>query len=417
MTRKLAALALLATVGGCGSPDTAAVDSFIQNMAQQSCAWEFRCCTDAEIQMQDGHRYTNMDDCVPYQTLALEDQLYLDRLAVKQGRLRVNHDQAAACLDQLTNKACNPKPGTTPTMDPMTMDACTHVFIGTTPVGAECIYTDECVDGAHCVADQNAVGRGVCVPFQQENDICNTDADCDPKVKELYCSKMDYHCHLRARLGDKCAYTTDANGENPTLPLLIECDNQLGNVYCDPLSSTCMQLPSAGEPCLSPPPPGVASSCDPDPSLGLVCDTSGGSGTGICRAPGQLGDSCSTYGCAQDLYCDTTTYQCAALPDYGQSCSQTGQCKKPYFCNYSQSTPTCDQPASAGESCSSTPCDTGLYCDSTTYTCRALLPDHSPCTSSSQCMSQVCGYSTGASTETCQPEVTTAVQCIGRTGN
>ncbi|HEY7956924.1 MAG TPA: hypothetical protein VII38_16580, partial [Polyangia bacterium] len=391
------------------------VDSFIDNLAQQTCDWEFRCCTDPEIAMKDGHRYTTMEDCVPYQALALENELFLSRLAVKEGRLRVDHERAAACLEQMTNQACNPTPGTpAPPMDPMAMDACADVFVGTTPVGKECVYSNECVSGAHCVADQDAVGRGVCVPFQEDGDICNSDADCDPKVKQLYCGKGDFHCHLRAKLGEACAYTTDANGQNPTLPLLVECDNQLGNVYCDPSSNTCAQLPAAGEPCLSPPPPGVGSSCDPDPTLGLVCDTSGGGTSGVCRAPGSLGDSCTNYPCGANLYCDTTQYTCRALPDFGQSCaSSNGQCKKPYFCNFNRSE-TCDQPASVGESCQVTPCDTGLYCDSSSEICRSLLPDHSPCTSSSQCASLDCSYGAGASTLTCQPRATTSVECVGR---
>lgn len=415
MKRTLILMLAFSTVG-CGSPDPGQVDSFIDNLAHQSCDWEFRCCTDPEISMKDGHRYTTMDDCIPYQSLALENELYLSRLAVKEGRLKVDPDRARACVSQLKDKACNPMPGTpAPAIDPMAMDACQDVFVGTTPVGHECLYANECVNGAHCVADQATVGRGVCVPFQEENDICNSDSDCDPKVKELYCSQSDFHCHLRAKLGEACAYTTDANGQNPTLPLLIECDNRLGNVYCDPSSNTCAQLPAAGEPCLSPPPPGVASSCDPDPALGLVCDTSGGTGTGVCRAPGMAGDSCSSYPCAKTLYCDQTSYTCRALPGFGQDCStSSGQCQKPYFCNYNRSPASCDQPASVGESCAQTPCDTGLYCNPSTELCQSLLPDGAACSSSSECASSSCSYSAGSSQLTCQPRQATQVECVGR---
>ena len=43
-----------------------------------------------------------------------------------------------------------------PIMDPMQEDACLAVFVGTTPVGQACIYTNECERGAGCVSDKAA---------------------------------------------------------------------------------------------------------------------------------------------------------------------------------------------------------------------------------------------------------------------
>ncbi|HZS42559.1 MAG TPA: hypothetical protein VFF06_37270, partial [Polyangia bacterium] len=352
---KSTTLALMVLAGaGCGDPGTAQVDSFINSMAQQKCDWEFRCCTDAEITLEDGRKFMASDEgsCVPYRALELADELYIDRLAVREGRLRVDQDAAGACLDQMQNKACNTAPGMTPPpIDPNAVDPCTKVFVGNTPVGNECLNASECVDGAHCVADVSAVGRGVCVPFQHEGDICNDAADCDPKVAQLYCSKKDFKCRVRAKLDEPCEYTVDSSGKNPALPLLVECDNRLGNVYCDPTSGTCRQLPSDGEPCLSPPPPGVASSCDPDPTLQLVCDTSTGSTSGTCRAPGKLGADCSQFACAKEFYCDRTAGAgtCAALPTLGEQCQNAGyRCADPYYCNTSTPPYVCDQPAQLG---------------------------------------------------------------------
>jgi hypothetical protein len=374
----------------CGSNAVGDVDQLIGAMATQSCAWEFRCCTDPEIAQQDGHRFQTEEECVPYRTLALQNQLFLARLAAKQGRIRVDGAHRDACLSQLENRVCNPKPGTPVVIDPMKVDDCALSLIGSTAVGDECVYATECVDGARCVSDATAVGRGVCVPYQEETQICNADGDCDPKDPRLYCAQQDFHCHARGGLGAACAYTTDAQGKNPTLPMLLVCDSRL-SLYCDPVSSTCKQLPADGEPCLSPPPPGVSSSCDPDPALQLVCETSGTGDTGVCRAPPTLGQDCSTSG---------------------------GRCQKPYFCNYAKSPAVCDQPAKLGQSCLSVSCDTGLYCDSTTRTCMSLLADGQPCTSSSQCISLDCGFATGTGTtsgETCLPRtVTGAVQCVGR---
>src|SRR5262249_32876215 len=156
----------------------------------------------------------------------------------------------------------------------------------------------------------------------------------DPKVANIYCAKQDFTCRVRAKLGEPCAYTTDSGGLNPSLPLLLECDNTQKNLYCDPTSKTCKALPTAGKACLSPPPPGVVWRCDPDPTLNLVCDTSGGGTIGTCRAPGKLGDDCTSFACDKTLYCDRTKTPntCAALPTLGQQCQASqGQCAKPYF--------------------------------------------------------------------------------------
>jgi len=421
MRNHLALFALVAVggVAGCGN-NTGDVDSFISNVATEQCAWEFRCCKDAEIKQQDGRRFTNMDDCVPYHKLQLQNQWYLDRLAASQGRLKVNTDHAAACIAQMNALACNPKPGAPPIMvDPMMMDACANVFVGSTAVGNECVYAQECVDGAHCVGDAQVVGRGVCVPYQEESDICNDSADCDPKHKQLYCAKLDYHCHNRAQLGQKCM--VDTTTSPPTL--LLECDTTLGQIFCDTTSSTCKKLPVNGEPCLAVPlPPGATARCNPDPTLMLTCDTSGG-GNGVCRAPGQLGEDCTNRACATGLYCQssttgTGTRTCVALPDFGQPCASTGyECKKPYFCNSQKSPAVCDQPASVGQSCAQTPCDVGLYCNMTNnYVCATQLPDGSVCTTSQECQSLDCGFGpTGGTQRTCQPTtVPMAVLCSGR---
>jgi hypothetical protein len=417
MKKRLALFALL--VAGCGN-NTTDVDSFIQNVATEQCSWEFRCCKDSEIKQQDGRKFTTMDDCVPYHKLQLQNQWYLDRLAASQGRLRVDTDQASTCIAQMDGMVCNPKPGAPPMMtNPMMMDACATVFVGATPVGNECVYEHECVDGAHCISDAAAVGRGVCVPFQEEGDICNDSTDCDPKQTQLYCAKVDYHCHLRAQLGQKCM--VDTTTSPPTL--LLECDTTGGFAFCDPSASVCRKLPGDGEACLGDPlPPGVTSRCNPDPTLMLTCDTAGG-GNGVCRAPGQLGQDCTSRACATGLYCDSQLRTCKALPDFGQPCAAASyQCKMPYFCNSQKSPPVCDQPASVGQDCAQTPCDTGLYCKQSTTgigtaVCTTQLPDGAVCTGSpfDECASNDCSFGPTGTQRTCQPHTTTtAVLCSGR---
>jgi hypothetical protein len=162
----------------------------------------------------------------------------------------------------------------------------------------------------------------------------------------------------------------------------------------------------------------VASSCDPDPALQLVCDTTGGGTSGTCRAPGKLGADCTQFACAKELYCNRVgaSSTCAALPTIGQPCSQAGyRCATPYFCNTSQPPYVCDQPAQLGESCQARSCDTGLYCSTTgTRVCKARQPDGSVCTSFEQCLSDHCAFPPmGGATQYCQPSVS-GLMCTGR---
>jgi hypothetical protein len=400
----------------CGSDNTSGIDDFIASIATQQCGWEFRCCTDAEIKAQDAHKFGTQDDCVPYRKLALQDELYSSLLAARQGRMRLDHDKSQACLMQMMSMACNPKPNQPATPPSMQLDACTNVFVGITAVGQPCQFPLECEKGAHCVFNKLTPSAGVCEPYQKQGDICNASSDCDTSTPQLYCAQVDWKCHLRAKLGEKCAYTVDSAGK-PALPLLMECDNTIGNIYCDPVSSTCKQLPAAGEPCLSPPPPGVSSSCDPDPKLHLTCRTSGTSTSGVCQGLAKNGEDCTSVACDTGLYCDSstgTTHTCMPLPTLNQSCSISGQCAMPYFCNFNKSPATCDQPAQLNQPCSNGAiCDVTLWCDTSQAqaVCKAKLADGTACTSDLQCFSNDCN---AATPRVCNPTPPSAVLCVGR---
>jgi hypothetical protein len=403
------------TAAGCGSPDTGSVDKFVNALAAAQCAWEFRCCTDAEIMQQEMNKFKDQATCVQFHQLSLEDTLYAERLAVHQSRVTVDGTQADACAAEQMNKACNSPTGTTMPPPPGTVDPCTLVFKGATPVGSECQFATECVKGAHCVPTGASGGQGVCVPYQEEKQICNASSDCDPSVSNLYCAKQDFQCHLRAPVGGACAYTIDPTSGMPTTPLLLECDTSTGQIYCDPASMTCKNLPASGEACLTAPlPPGVFSGC----GAGLVCDMPAGMG-GTCRGPGKLGDDCTRIACDATamLYCDrsVTPNTCKALPSLGEQCQAASfQCAKPYYCSQAMVPYVCAAPAQLGAPCSGTIlCDTTLYCDTTTAmpTCKSKLPDGSACTQSKVCLSNLCSFT--GTTGTCVSSPVT-VQCIGR---
>ncbi len=405
-----------ATVAGCGNGgNTGAVDDYIKSLATAQCAWEFRCCTDAEIQQQEMGKFKDQATCVQYAELQLQNQHYIDKLAVRQGRVTVDSAQATACIAEQQGLMCNSATGmTTPPMTPGSVDPCTLVFKGATAVGDACLFANECVKGAHCVPTASGA-EGVCVPYQEESQICNTSTDCDPTVFNLYCAKKDFTCHLRSAAGGPCAYTIDPATNMPTTPLTLECDNSTGmSLFCDPTSMTCQTFPGAGQPCLMPPlPPGVFTQC----AAGLVCDTGG---TNTCRGPGMVGDDCTRIACASTLYCDRTVTPntCKALPSLGEQCGSATnfECAKPYYCNDFTGAPPylCAAPAQLGEMCSGTiPCDPSLYCDTTTTTrtCKAKLPAGSTCMQSIQCQSGFCNFT--GTTGTCATGTVT-VQCIGR---
>jgi hypothetical protein len=410
---KTFALLSIVSVAGCGS--AADVENFLQSSAQATCAWQFKCCNASEIKTAYGTKYTTQDQCVPYVYLSLSDELYLDKLAANEGRLKVDSTAAQACLDQMNSKVCNPKPGQPiPTPDPNAIDPCSQVFVGATAPGNECVYLNECQKGSHCVTDATVgSGRGVCVPYQQEGDICNSDSDCDTTTqKGMYCAQADFTCHLPGGLGDQCAYTV--TGGTPTTPMLLKCNTAAG-LYCNPTTMTCKALPSNGEACLIPSPPDGSPSCDPSPSLELVCVTNQTGIGSTCRtAGGNVGDDCSQFACKTGLICNTTTYTCQTAPGLGQPCPQF-QCAQPYYCdNTSQ---ICVQPASFSEPCSSVPCGPDLFC----YlgTCETAYSDGHSCTGSndmwgnSECLSKNCAYNSTTGSYLCGAGTVGAVSCSG----
>jgi hypothetical protein len=423
MNRSYLALLSIAFVG-CGSPSTDSVDQFLASYATLECAWQFHCCTDAEIKTATSGKYATQADCVSYYELGEEDPQFVDRLAVRQGRLKLDSAKTQACLAALMAEPCNSKTSINPNPNsfPMDVPACADVFDGATPVGSPCQFVGECVSGSHCVADA-LTGSGVCVPYQELGQICNDTTDCDPAAQPvLYCAKQDFKCHTPSPLGGPCAYKLDAAGQ-PTQTVLLECDPTVANLYCDPMSTTCKQLPTAGQPCLTNPPPGVPA-CDPDPTLQLVCQTTAGSTTGTCTGPAKLNQPCS--GLIQcdtkaNLYCDPVSNVCLALPTLNQNCSNAPKCATPYYCDTTKAPATCAQLAQANQPCvtnfGGSNCDVNLYCDDFTNPamplCKPLLADGSMCMQSVQCTSQMC-IGIGATKRICAASPTPIIMCSGR---
>jgi hypothetical protein len=306
-------------LAACGS-DTRAIDSFIKSMATEACAWEFNCCNDVEILAKDGRRFNDQAGCSDYRELELQNELYLQRAAAQQGRLHLDGNSAAACLDQLKARTTSCMPALPRYSQLPTPDACANAFVGSTPIGNTCEFGSECVPGSRCVV---SASLGVCVPYQEEGEICNSSSDCDPAVPQLYCAGYDGRCHVRAKLGESCALTPDAVGQ-PRVG--AECEDPNGDIYCHPTVGVCMRYLDSGASCSAMPPPGGASyQCNPN--FGLTCYVGPG-GTGTCAT----NFSCGV--CPVDQFCDTTsTPMCVPKLDDGASCTADSSCKS-NICTY-----------------------------------------------------------------------------------
>ena len=61
--------------------------------------------------LQEMGKYKDQATCVQFHELALEDAHYAEKLAVRQGRIKVDGAQASACLTAQNALACHPAPG------------------------------------------------------------------------------------------------------------------------------------------------------------------------------------------------------------------------------------------------------------------------------------------------------------------
>lgn len=119
-----------------------------------------------------------------------------------------------------------------------------------------------------------------------------------------------------------------------------------------------------------------------------------GSGNG---APPSMGYTCNV---ANGVSCSSTTQKCTALAATGQPCESDQECVTSDYCAFGGTgSSTCQARAAVGAMCGGgAQCATTAYCDSSSSTCKALLPDGTACATSEQCQSSGCnnGKCTGS---------------------
>jgi hypothetical protein len=326
------------------------VDDFISALASAMCDWQFRCCSLPEIDVIGNSSYVTPSDCVPETELGLETTLGPARAAAAAGRVILDPARAAACVDAFAHGSCSSQ---TMPQDPwLRYYGCVDPFVGRVPSGGACGVRDECVPGSRCVAggqltdndfDETPEGltafptirtatsvAGACLPFVAEGEPCRVTGDCAPG---LYCRGDTFVCAQPANEGEPC----QAIGfrEPPVLPR--PCDDATQALVC--AGGTCGRPPLAGDPCLSP--DGRRPSCDPDPSLQLVCVGASFNGDGICEPAGKPGDPCGSDGlptCVLGLACigadgSTRLGACGSPPGLGEACGFPGACGAGTVCD------------------------------------------------------------------------------------
>jgi len=122
---------------------------------------------------------------------------------------------------------------------------------------------------------------------------------------------------------------------------------------------------------------------------------------GTCVGPQGQGGDCHINpdtACQSGLYCNFSTFTCDPLPTLGESC--TGDCAIPYRC-FNQ---TCHATVSQGGSCTTDPCAYGSTCMNGTCVATPVAPAGASCANAVCASGLVCRG-------TCQPPIAVGAPC------
>lgn len=253
-----------------------------------------------------------------------------------EGRLRLNTENAASCLDGLAREACG-------AVSLAPASGCSELFTGTVPAGEECKRLElwgggnECEPGAFCNAEVLGGCSSVCSTYLRLGEGCTGMFESTPCAPGTQCDPNE-GCIVPAEDGEEC----------------------LENWHCE--SYHCL-VPDAGT-------------------------------SGTCQSPANEGPCTSVTQCAAGLRCvgDTGGKNCVPPKPVGESCTFgwsecTGHCSLDGVCEIA---------AAAGEPCGSVidpvtersesiACSGGLFCDLDDQTCRPLLQPGEQCPSTGAC--------------------------------
>lgn len=270
----------------------------------------------------------------------------LEQLAAR-GTVTFDATAAARCLDAL-ERTC--------TLELASHADCERTIVGTVPVGADCLWQDECVPGTYC-----SIGSctGTCTPLPIEGapcdalacDLCDADVACAYVVETVVRNAGEECGSMRGE--DGRWLRADCSGE------LICRQHSCTDFNCPP---TCELLPREGADC----DPDERPSCMPpfacldnrctrivvETAEGAPCD---GNGVTCDRFHGLVceGGSCVRIGGGVGARCESAAIDC----EPGLNCA-TGECVVPL----ANGEPCYISDDCASHSCWAARCDTRDTC-------------------------------------------------------
>lgn len=144
--------------------------------------------------------------CEARASVAITEQLALVATAEAEGLLALDPTVASTCSAAYQGGPCAGSEGAIPNVQ-VELGSCGGLFIGYIPVGERCDMTPECVAHSFCLAQgtgQNvtslggSASLGVCFPFEQTGQACNSSNDCDPSGDGLVCDASTLTCEAPA---------------------------------------------------------------------------------------------------------------------------------------------------------------------------------------------------------------------------
>jgi len=280
--------------------------------------------------------FESVDTCVTlvgnsafvHQTDALE-------AAFMSGAVALDGGEAKACFDGFSS--CQ-----------LTPDSCSRMLIGQTGQNESCFNAFECGLGGRClnVADCNMqCCTGFCEIPRQLGQSCDAQNRCEAGH---YCAGPKGAETCRSGLvGDPCTVDSQCNENN-------RCN----------ANGTCEARVAEGAKC------GDRNDCVKP----LLCSA------GVCRKTDSVGDPC-TNECNGGLFCNAAK-KCEVKAALGEQCSTARPCANAL--QVSCRNKVCVKNAIAGESCTTTPCLIGLYCDADKI-CQPRQADGKPCAIDLEC--------------------------------
>jgi hypothetical protein len=125
------------------------------------------------------------------------------------------------------------------------------------------------------------------------------------------------------------------------------------------------------------------------PCIGTLLSSGASYDWGGTGAPPTMAYTCAN---ASNLTCDVSTQKCVAIGDTGAMCSADPDCVDSDYCDFDTTPSVCAARFADGASCASdaSACLVTSYCDSSSTTCKPLLPAGTACSGSQQCSSGEC---------------------------